>query len=113
MDESKLTLSAVLQQNVLALMGSKLGPTTQMELQRKAKVGQATVGRILNQEGGENAKIETIAKIAKAYGLEGWQLLVAGMDPHNPPVIQPVSQAERALYDRLKAAAKDIAKLTP
>lgn len=110
MDKNRFTPRAVLRQNVKALMASKLGPTSQMELRRKAGVGQATIGRILSQEG-VDAGIETVAKIASAYGLEGWQLLVAGMDPSNPPVLQPVSKAERALYDRLKALSKDLTDL--
>lgn len=110
MDKSAFTPRAVLRRNLKALMASKRGPTTQMELRRKSGVAQATIGRILSDDG-ENARIETIDKIAKAYGFQGWQLLVAGMDPTNPPVLQPVSKAERALYERLKALSKDIGQL--
>lgn len=81
-----------------------------MELSRKSKVGQATIGRILSAEG-NNAEIETIAKIAEAYGLEPWMLLIPGMDPGNPPVLQPASQEQRALWDRLRALGKDIAEM--
>jgi transcriptional regulator with XRE-family HTH domain len=97
----------VLRRNLKALMGTKAGPTSQGELHRKSGVAQSTIGRILSAEG-EDSGIETVDRIAKAYGLQGWQLLVAGMDPTNPPVLQPVSKAERALYDRLKELAKDI-----
>lgn len=108
-DKSKFTARAVLCQNVKALMGSGQGPKTQGELFRKSGVAQATVGRILSERG-ENARIETVDKLAKAYGLEGWQLMVAGMDPSNPPVLQPVSREERDLYARLRTAAEDFAK---
>lgn len=91
-------------------MASKLGPTTQIALKVKSGVAQATIGRILGDVG-ENAKIETVERLARAYGLEGWQIMIAGMDPSNPPVLQPVSPAERALYERLKSTVQDIAKL--
>lgn len=100
----------VLRTNVLALMRSPHGPGSQGELQRKSGVAQATLGRILSPRG-ENSKIETIEAIAKVYGLEAWQLMVAGFNPANPPVLQPVSQQERELYERLKALSKDISGL--
>lgn len=80
---------------------------SQIQLGKKAGVGQSTIGRILSPEG-ENASIETVSSVAKAFGLEGWQLMVAVFDPTNPPVLQPVSKAERALYDRIKDLAKDL-----
>ena len=101
---------AVLRQNLKALMDAKAGPSSQSELKRKSGVAQATIGRILSEKG-ENARMETIDRLAKVYGLEGWQLMVPGIDPTNPPVLQPVSKAERALYDRLKDTVKDLAKL--
>lgn len=79
----------------------------QIRLGKKAGVGQATIGRILSDEG-EDSGIETVAKLAKAFGLEAWQILVAGMDPSNPPVLQPVSKEEQELYRRLKDLAKDL-----
>jgi transcriptional regulator with XRE-family HTH domain len=91
-------------------MASGRGPTTQGALRDKSGVAQATIGRILGDIG-ENAKIETVDRLAKAYGLEGWQLMVAGMDPSNPPVLQPVTPAERELYKRLQETVKDIANL--
>jgi hypothetical protein len=100
---------AVLRQNVAALLKSKLGPTNPTALGKAAGVGQATIDRILSAEG-VDARIETLAKIAKVYELESWQLLVAGMNPSNPPVLLPVSKAERALYDSLKAAMAEAAK---
>jgi transcriptional regulator with XRE-family HTH domain len=104
-------VNKVLAQNLRALMGSKRGPTSQPTLKVKSKVSQATIGRILRLE--TSATTETIAALATAYGLEAWQLLVAGMDPKNPPVLQSVSAAEKALYERLKEAAVGIAAMAP
>ncbi len=99
---------AVLRQNVLKLLQSKLGPTNPTALGKKAGVGQSAIVRILSPEG-VDARIETVEAIAKVYGLEAWQLLVAGMTPDNPPVLVPISKAERQLYDSLRAAMQDLA----
>ncbi len=105
----EFTVRAVLRQNVKALMESGRGPRSQSALREKSGVAQATIGRILSNKG-ENSGVETIERIAKAYDLEAWQLLIAGMDPTNPPVLQPISAVERALYERLKGVAQDLAK---
>jgi transcriptional regulator with XRE-family HTH domain len=103
------TPRAVLRQNLKALMARKDGPATQGQLRRKSGVAQATIGRILSPEG-VDAGIDTVAKIAKAYGLEAWQLMVAGMDPSNPPVLRAATKEEQELYDRLRDAAEALAK---
>jgi transcriptional regulator with XRE-family HTH domain len=98
---------AVLRQNVKALLAATRGPSNPTALGKAAKIGQATVNRILSDEEDEDPRLSTISKIAKVYDLQAWQLLVAGMDPSNPPVLIPVSKAERALYESLKAAMKE------
>lgn len=107
--KAAFTVRAILRQNLKALMESGRGPKSQAALRGKTGVAQATIGRILSDEG-ENSGIETVERLAKAYDMEGWQLLVAGMDPTNPPVLQPISVEERALYERLKHVAQDLAK---
>lgn len=110
LDRNNFTPRVVLAINLRALMASGRGPRSQNGLREKAGVAQATIGRILSARG-ENARIETVERLARAYGLEGWQLMIPGMDPANPPVLQPITKEERALYDRLKAVAKDLHKL--
>lgn len=100
---------AVLTQNLKALMLAHQDLASQSALHKKSRVAQATIGRILRSNG-ENARIETVEKLGKAFGLAGWQLLVPGMDPKNPPVLQPVTKAERQLYERLKLVAQDLAE---
>ena len=108
-DRKKFTPRQILRQNVQALMDSGIGPTSQSALHKKCGVAQATIGRILRPEG-ENPKIENVAAIAKAYGLEAWQLLIAGMNPKNPPVLAPISQAERELWAKLRAVYEEVGK---
>jgi hypothetical protein len=108
-DKNQFRPRGVLARNLKALMGAgREGPSSQLALSKKSGVAQATIGRILRQE--TAASIETVEELAKVYGLEGWQLMVAGMDPSNPPVLVPISRAERALYDSLKAAMKEAAR---
>ena len=109
-DKRRFTPSAVLQQNLRALLACSYGPNSQAELKRQSGVAQATIGRILSNSG-ENARIETVWKLAKAYGLEGWQLMIIGFDPKDPPVLQPITKEERALYERLKDLSKDLGKI--
>lgn len=64
------------------------------------KVGRSTVQRIAKGE--TPAELDNLEAIARAFDLEPWQLLVPGMDPSNPPVLQTPSHMERNLYARLK-----------
>lgn len=105
------TPRAVLRQNIKALMGTKDGPKTQASLAKASGVAQATIGRIL-KERGENARMETVDKLAKAFGLAGWQLLVAGLDPTNPPVLMPMTKEQKAFYERMQALYQDLGKYT-
>lgn len=89
-------------------MEARIGPITQTELAARAGVAQATIGRLLTGE--TSATVDTIYGVAKSFGLESWQLLVAGMDPKNPPVLQPLSPQERAFYDNLRKAAFQLAE---
>lgn len=109
MEKTDYIQNAILAINLKGLMQTKAGPNSEIALGKRAKVGQATIGRILKRDG--FAKIDTVGKLAQVYGLEAWQLMVPGMDPSNPPVLLPVSKAEKALYARLKDAVDEITKL--
>lgn len=103
----------MLRQNVQALLDSGIGPTSQIALGKKPGAGgQATIGRIVS-ELGENPKLETIDAIAQAYGLQAWQLLVAGMDPKNPPVLAPVTKEEKEFWAKVRALYQEVTKSPP
>lgn len=89
-------------------MKSGIGPKTQPQLEEKSGVGQNTISRILNA--GEDSRIETVAKLAKAYDLQPWQLLVPGMVPNNPPVLQPMTKEQQEFYARINALYADLTK---
>jgi transcriptional regulator with XRE-family HTH domain len=107
-EKKRFTPRQILRDNVKALMKSGIGPTSQMALGKKPGTGgQPTIGRIVRDQG-ENPKLETLAAIADAYGLEVWQLLVAGMDPKNPPVLQPVTKEEKEFWARLRSLYEEV-----
>lgn len=109
MDKGFFKPRDVLALNLKALMAAKVGPTSQSELKRRSGVAQATIGRILSKDVAPTT--ETLAQIAEAYGLEGWQLMVPGMEPTNPPTLMPVSKEEKAFHDQIRAAFTGLAKL--
>lgn len=111
MDSDIFKPRQVLAQNIAGLMGTREGPKTHTDLAAKSGVAQGTIGRILKCE--VDARIDTVSNLAGAYGLEAWQLMVAGMNPTNPPVLMPVSEREKALYASLRAVAHEITQLDP
>ena len=52
--------------------------------------------------------LDTAERLANAAGYPLWQLITENFDPTNPPVIRSVTAKEAALYERLKALARDL-----
>ena len=102
-----MKLKPVLALNLKALMDDR--KMSQMEVHRRSKIAQSSIGRILRQE--VAADLDTLAAIARAFDLDPWQLLVPNIDPKNLPVMQPLSTREREMYKRLHEAVTDIAKI--
>ena len=100
---------AVLWQNVKALMDARYGKENLTRLAADAKIGPGTATRIKEQK--TSVGLDVLEQIAKAFGVEPWQLLVPGMDATNPPVLRHANSAERALYERLLQTARDLSKL--
>ncbi len=90
--------------SVSALMRKHWGTENLNRLAREAKVGPATAVRLKMQE--TSVGLEVLDRIAAVFNVETWQLLVPGMDPEAPPVLLPVSKAEREFYARMVNAAK-------
>jgi transcriptional regulator with XRE-family HTH domain len=101
-------IAADLATNLAALMASTVDLRTQASVGKRAGVDQRTVGRILNREHSPN--LLQIQKLAAAFGLQPWQLLVPHLDPANPPVVH-LTQAERELYARVRRAARQLSGL--
>ncbi len=104
-------IKQTLAENLVRLMHhDDAHPITQAELARRSKVDQRYIGRLLNAE--FNASVKVLEKLAKAFDLQPWQILVPGLDPGNPPV-NHVTEAEKRLYERLKEAARMVMDSDP
>lgn len=99
--------NATLWANTQALMNFHWGEVNLNRLARECKIGPGTAARIKDQK--TSVGLEVLEKIAENFSIAVWQLLVPGMDPAAPPALQPVSAAERALYEKIMSAAKVIA----
>ena len=98
---------AALWQSVRAIMVREYGGENMKRLATDTGVGLATIARIKDQQ--TSIGIDVLDRIAARFNVSAWQLLVPGFNPAAPPTLQPVSERERQLYDRLIKAAKDFA----
>lgn len=75
----------VLWENVSRLMVARYGKENLTRLAADAKVGPGTSTRIKEQE--TSVGTDKLDLIAKAFGIQTWQLLVPGLDPDALPVL--------------------------
>jgi hypothetical protein len=94
-------------QNVRALMVHHYEREDLTRLARECDFAQSTASRI--KAGKHATGIDKLDAIARRFHLATWQLLVPGFDPKNPPALQPVSEKERKLYERIMTSVKEIA----
>jgi plasmid maintenance system antidote protein VapI len=107
----QLDTNATLWMNLQALMLKHWGEENINRLARECHVGPATVQRIKDQR--TSVGLEVLDKIANNFNLSVWQLLVPGLDPTNPPTLQPVSAVERKLYEKIMTATREIMAAEP
>jgi transcriptional regulator with XRE-family HTH domain len=78
---------------------------------RKHGLTQTTINRIVT--GKMDPTVGLLERIAAAVNeqgghLEGWQLMVDGFDPRNPPILLAATPAERLLYERIAAFKQEV-----
>lgn len=100
-------LSALFRTNLARLMQSDRTLKTQEALAERARVGQRTVSRILRGE--QSPTLKVVEKLAGAFDLEPWQMLVPDLEPGNPPITKQVDDQQRQLWARFRQAAQDLA----
>ncbi len=103
----EIDTAEALWQNVLALMTRHYGAENLSRLAEECGFARSTATRLKQKK--VSPGLDKIDLIARRFNLASWQLLVPGMDPLNPPTLQPVSAKERELYNKIMAAAKVIA----
>lgn len=106
-DESTASNTAkVFADNLNALMAAHPDLGSNPKLSKKTGLGTGSLSRFRNGEVDPN--LGTLEKVAGAFHVEVWQLLVPHLDPANLPALQPLSESERRLYARLAEAVKEI-----
>lgn len=91
-------------ENLNALMAHHLDLDSNPKLSKKSKVGLGTVSRMRTAK--VDVTIDTLEKVAFAFDLQAWQLLVPDLSPQDPPMLRDIPPAEQELYRRLRAAIK-------
>lgn len=66
---------------------------------KAAGVNQKTVWRIRNHA--QSPTVEMLEKVASAFALHAWQMLIPNLDPRNPPT-SVMSEEERRFYRRME-----------
>ncbi|WP_431512597.1 hypothetical protein [Variovorax sp. DAIF25] len=108
----------VLADNVKALMAARKAagqrPWTIIQIVEEADgagtpVSKGVVERMTKAE--VNTGVDHLDGVAKAFGIEAWQLLVPDLDAANPPMLTAVAEEERQKWQRAREAAQEFAKL--
>jgi hypothetical protein len=61
------------------------GPSGVLQLEATTEVGKSTLYRILDAREKNPTQLDTLERIARAYNLQAWQLLIPRLDPLDPP----------------------------
>ncbi len=90
--------------------GEIQGPDGVLALEAASGIGKSTIYRILSTDAANDPTVLTAQKLAEAYGLDAWQLLVPHVDPSDPPtVLSPKEREEiaimRVVFQQVQAVA--------
>lgn len=102
----KKTAAEVAGANLTRLMANAGYSNVSLESRLSRRVTKSTIGRMRNAE--NSAQVGSLEEVAKAFGLELWQLLIEGVDPERPPQIggvgvgEGLSPPERELIDKFR-----------
>lgn len=94
------TIRQVVAANLARLMKATPSLDTNTKLFNRAGIPVATISRILN--GKTACTIDMLDRIAPAFNLEPWQLLVPNLSPSNPQILRTSSDTEEALYTKIR-----------
>lgn len=94
------SVQEILAENVAALMKHRHDVRTEKQLRDRAKIGGGTLEGIRKRT--KAPTVVTLEKLAHAFDLEPYQLLIPDLDPANPLVAR-LPPNERQFYEHLKA----------
>lgn len=101
------SLTRLFRDNLKRLMAAHPDLSSQSALARACKVGQSSIGRIVNDA--QSPTLDMVARIAEAFDLEPWQMLIDGLDPRNPPITKAIDERQQHLFARFRQAAEELA----
>lgn len=89
-DDAPMNSVDALRRNLTTLMdaardGLISGPDGVLQLEAYTDVGKSTLYRILDPREPNPPRLDTLERIAAAYNLQVWQLLVPRLEPLDPP----------------------------
>lgn len=101
-----------LRRNLTALMdaasdGLRGGPSGVLQLEAETDIGKSTLYRILDPRMKNPTQLDTLERIARAYNLQAWQLLVPRLDPIDPPTFVGAQRMSvlRSVFQQTQVAA--------
>lgn len=114
-DNPAVDLPRVVRENLQGLLdaandGVIRGPGSPLELEALSDVGKSTIYRILDPKVANDTSINNLQRLAGAYGLNAWQLLVPRIDPRRPP--QVLTDKEREDIEIMRVVYQQVNKLS-
>ncbi len=101
----------ILAENLTALMKYHEDASSQKAVRDKSRVGGGTFDGAVNAT--SNTTLDSLEKLARAFGLQPYQLLIPDLDPKNP-LIARLPPNEKAFYknieDNLRVLQEQVAE---
>ena len=96
----------ILAANLKALMAAHPDLDTLPKITKKGGPPNGTLDRMRRADAA--CRIDALAQVAHVFGLQPWQLLVPGLDPHAPPQLEMSAERARQMREHLEAIARYI-----
>lgn len=101
MPNKPIPIKEVLARNLNALMDARPKLGSNPKLSKKIGASTSTIHRLRNAD--TDCTLETLDKLAQAFEVSPWQLLVPGFEPNAHPVLRTLSTQEAEMYERLRS----------
>lgn len=108
-EHSKLQPSVALQvlsKNLQSLQAANPSLSSDAKLAKRAGMDQKTVWRVVNMA--TEPTSNQISKLAAAFGLAPWQLLVPDLNPSNEPVLALASAQMKEMLNKIASSKEAI-----
>ena len=104
-------LTQLFRENLNKLMRAHVSLSTQKAIERACGVPQSSIGRIIRGE--QSPTLDMVYRLASAFDLEAWQMLVPDLEPRDPPITKQVDARQRELWQRFRVAYQELAEYKP